>query len=165
MLRRVLHTADSPRRTAGAFALGVFVGVSPFFGLHTLIALLLAFLLRLNRVAVLLGTLVLNPWTILPIYAAGTSLGFWVLRRNGEIQHLALPSGPVGPSTLMDTVSRLGPVLAPFILGNVLLAAAAGAATYPVALRVIARFRRARAARRARRVMERAAAGDPPVAP
>ena len=68
LLRRALHTADSPERTAAAFSLGLFLGFSPLIGLHTLLGLGLAFLLRLNRLAVLLGTFVLNPWTVVPIY-------------------------------------------------------------------------------------------------
>jgi uncharacterized protein len=54
-LGALLHIDDSPERTAAAFALGVFLGFSPFVGLHTVAGVLLAFLLNFNRVAVLLG--------------------------------------------------------------------------------------------------------------
>ena len=43
MVRRwldtLLHVNDTPERTARAFALGVFLGFSPFLGLHTIVAL------------------------------------------------------------------------------------------------------------------------------
>src|SRR5262245_66491344 len=54
-LDHLLHTHDTPQRTAAAYALGVFLGFSPLLGLHTILGLILAFALSLNRVAVLLG--------------------------------------------------------------------------------------------------------------
>ena len=49
-LEQLLHTHDTPGRTAFAFGLGVFLGFSPFLGLHAILGLILAFVLRLNRV-------------------------------------------------------------------------------------------------------------------
>ena len=54
-LDQLLHAHDTPERTAAAFALGVFLGFSPLLGFHTGLGLILAFALKLNRVAVLLG--------------------------------------------------------------------------------------------------------------
>jgi hypothetical protein len=47
-LDALLHVNDTPERTAAAFALGCFIGFSPFLGFHTLIAITLAFFLNLN---------------------------------------------------------------------------------------------------------------------
>ena len=47
----LLHIEDTPERTAAAFALGVFFGFSPFLGFHTILAIIFAFFLNLNRVA------------------------------------------------------------------------------------------------------------------
>ena len=58
---RLLYEHGSPHQLAMAFALGVFVGVSPFLGLHTLMALGFSYLLRLNKPAILLGTMIFNP--------------------------------------------------------------------------------------------------------
>jgi len=74
-LRTILHTGDTPHRTALAFGIGVFIAFSPFLGLHIWIALLISVLFRLNRVAILVGTYLNNPWTFAPIYLAATSLG------------------------------------------------------------------------------------------
>ena len=68
-LDTLLHIADTPERTAAAFALGVFFGFSPFLGLHTILGVVFAFLLNLNRVAVLLGVYSNLPWVIGPYYA------------------------------------------------------------------------------------------------
>src|SRR5216117_2331009 len=68
----LLHVDDSPEHTAAAFALGVFFGFSPFLGLHTLLGVAFAFLLNLNRVAVLLGVYANLPWIIGPYYVFTT---------------------------------------------------------------------------------------------
>ena len=66
-LDHLLHTHDTPERTAAAFAVGVFFGFSPFLGLHTVLGLVVAFAFGLNRVAVLLGVYSNLPW-IVPAY-------------------------------------------------------------------------------------------------
>ena len=68
----LLHTHDSPRRTALAYAVGVALGFSPFFGLHTVLALLVAFLFNLNRVAIVVGAYTNLPWFVAPYYTLTT---------------------------------------------------------------------------------------------
>src|SRR5437762_10984991 len=74
-LSHLLHIDDTPERTAAAFALGVFFGFSPMLGFHTILGILFAFLLNLNRVAVLLGVYSNLPWIIAPYYAFVTLAG------------------------------------------------------------------------------------------
>jgi uncharacterized protein len=74
-LEQLLHTHDTPSRTAAAYALGVFFGFSPLLGLHTVLALCFAFALGLNRVAVLLGVYSNLPWILVPYYTLATWLG------------------------------------------------------------------------------------------
>ena len=73
-LEQLLHTHDTPTRTAFAFGLGVFLGFSPILGLHAILGLILAFVFRLNRVAVLLGVYSNLPW-ILPAYYTVSTIG------------------------------------------------------------------------------------------
>jgi uncharacterized protein (DUF2062 family) len=79
-LEQLLHTHDTPARTAAAYALGVFFGFSPLLGLHTVLALSLAFALGLNRVAVLLGVYSNLPWILVPYYTLATWLGAALMR-------------------------------------------------------------------------------------
>src|SRR3954465_6811547 len=79
-LEQLLHTRDTPQRTAAAYALGVFLGFSPFLGLHTLLGLVFAFTLSLNRVAVLLGIYSNLPWILPAYYTLATALGAAILR-------------------------------------------------------------------------------------
>lgn len=45
----LLHSDDSARKKASSVALGVFVGLSPFWGFQTVLVLFLAVMLRLNK--------------------------------------------------------------------------------------------------------------------
>ena len=72
-LEQLLHTHDTPRRTAAAYALGVFFGFSPLLGLHTILGVIAAFVFNLNRLAVVLGIYSNLPW-ILPAYYTVTTL-------------------------------------------------------------------------------------------
>jgi len=78
LLKKLLHIEDTPERTALAYSIGIFLGFSPFLGFHTLAGLAIAFLFRLNRVAVLLGVWTNTPWWIVPYYMIATWVGMWV---------------------------------------------------------------------------------------
>lgn len=49
-LEDFLHNDDSPKKKALSIALGVFIGLSPLWGFHTVIVIFLAILLKLNKV-------------------------------------------------------------------------------------------------------------------
>src|SRR5215471_1984452 len=78
-LDQLLHTHDTPQRTAAAYALGVFFGFSPLLGLHTVLGLVFAFALNLNRVAVLLGIYSNLPWILPAYYTLVTMAGAAIL--------------------------------------------------------------------------------------
>src|SRR5688500_4353458 len=101
-LDQLLHTHDTPERTAAAYAVGVFFGFSPFLGLHTVMGIAVAFLLNLNRVAVLLGVYSNLPWIIAAYYAGATAIGAIVTRtslppdfriRLGELLEMSMFQG------------------------------------------------------------------------
>ena len=46
----LLQSDDSPRKKALSIALGIFIGISPLWGFHTIIVLFLAMLFKLNKV-------------------------------------------------------------------------------------------------------------------
>src|SRR6266480_3372756 len=80
--RRLLAIDDPPERTALAFSVGVFIGFSPVLGLHTIIATLVAFLFRFNKVAIYLGTYINNPFlTLVPIILVSYAIGAFLLSR------------------------------------------------------------------------------------
>src|SRR5690606_6121985 len=48
-LEDLLHSDDTPAKKAASVALGVWVGLSPFWGFQTVLVLFLAVVLRLNK--------------------------------------------------------------------------------------------------------------------
>ena len=80
--RRLLALDDPPERTALAFSIGVFIAFSPFLGLHTILATLMAFVFRFNKIAVYTGTFINNPFlTLVPIIVASYAIGAFILGR------------------------------------------------------------------------------------
>lgn len=115
-IRRILGLSDTPHRTAVAFALGIFIAFSPILGLHTFLAFFLAWAFRLNRVAVLFGALVNNPWTFTPITITSTWFGIELCCKEMNIPKIdweALTFSTLG--------SQLKAYLLPFVLGSTVL--------------------------------------------
>src|SRR6476659_5406395 len=80
--RRLLSLDDPPERTALAFSIGVFIAFSPFLGLHTITATLIAFIFRFNKIAIYTGTFVNNPFlTVVPIIVVSYAVGAVLLGR------------------------------------------------------------------------------------
>jgi uncharacterized protein (DUF2062 family) len=137
-LRRLLLLGESPPRTALAFAIGVTISFSPFWGLHTALALVAALLFRLNRLAVLVGAWVNNPWTVAPAASLGTALGFWVLGTEVRFPSLAEFS-LLSSESWSQVFSDFEHILWPFVVGNLLLSVPAGVAAYFVLRWILAR--------------------------
>jgi uncharacterized protein (DUF2062 family) len=130
--------SDSPPETvAASFAIGVAISFTPLIGLHWIIALLLAVILKLNKVDVLLGTLVVNPITLPPIAAVAIPIGRFLMRARREaILHLPWHEmfqrsfwTAAGP-----TMKAIGFQLA---VGLFFLSVIAGALTYVILLKLI----------------------------
>ncbi|MFD1095969.1 DUF2062 domain-containing protein [Salegentibacter chungangensis] len=67
----IIKSQETPHKKAAAIALGVFVGISPFWGLHTLLVFSLAALFRLNKVvAFLFSNISIPPLIPVIIYAS-----------------------------------------------------------------------------------------------
>jgi uncharacterized protein (DUF2062 family) len=140
----LLHVEDSPSRVAAAFGLGVFIAFFPILGIHTGMALVLAVLLRLNKVAILLGAWTNNPWTIAPMYTAGTLLGGVVFGVSTESLG-AIDWSLEGRGFYESLVSGLRPLVLPFVVGNLVLGAAAALLSFLAVRSLLARRKRAAA--------------------
>lgn len=144
LLESFLHLDDTPRRIAAAFGVGVYLAFHPLFGLHTLMALGIAFAFRLSRAAVLVGIYVNNPWTIAPMYLAGTTLGCWIL--GVPLEGLTAIQWDLGNLAFYRLLlASLRPYLWPYVLGNTILGIVCGSGAY-FAMRWILERRARRAA-------------------
>ncbi|MBC8378600.1 MAG: DUF2062 domain-containing protein [Planctomycetes bacterium] len=65
---RILHIDDAPDRIARGIAAGLFTAYLPLFGLHIILALLFAAILRANKIMALLFVWISNPFTAVFIY-------------------------------------------------------------------------------------------------
>ena len=147
-LDTLLHVQDTPERTAAAFALGVFFGFSPLLGLHTILGVAFAFLLNLNRVAVLLGVYANLPWVIAPYYAFVTMTAAKMLARYrippgfrshlGSLFEMSLLHGEFWD----QLVAILKPLLLPYAIGSTLGALLMASVAYPLALAFVTSRRR-----------------------
>jgi uncharacterized protein (DUF2062 family) len=138
VLQVLLHVEDSPRRTALAFAIGVWIAFFPVLGLHTALALIIGVSFRLSRVALLLGAYVNNPWTLAPLYTSGTALGCMLLRVSPA--DLWTVDWRLGWAP-MKMLERLAPFLWPFVVGNLVLGTLAAIVAYGLMRRLLERRR------------------------
>jgi uncharacterized protein (DUF2062 family) len=155
LLVELMGRAETPERVAAAVALGVGVGLSPFIGFHFILAVVLAFLFRLNKLDAVLGSFAGNPWTLPPFYAMGYRLGRTILG------YAPARVPPLQWRRILHHdfwISFRGPGFSPrlisFLVGTTLLAAAFGLGTYLAARGALKLYHRrhpriaARAARR-----------------
>ncbi len=146
LVRKLLHIEDTPERTALAYSAGIFLGFSPLVGFHTLMGLAVAFLFRLNRVAVLLGVWSNTPWWIVPFYSAATWVGMWVVgfqvgqEGTVEVFRLGMERGFLRSSFWASLASQSGLLLS-FTVGSLILAILLSLAAYPLSLRWIKFYR------------------------
>jgi len=146
LLRKLLHIEDTPERTALAFSIGIFLGFSPFLGLHTFSGLAIAFSFKLNRVAILLGVWSNTPWWLVPYYTLATWLGMGVVRFRIDwvtlegIFQMGKEKGFLTSEFWMQIASQWG-LLASFLTGSLILALLFSLIAYPVSLRGIRFYR------------------------
>lgn len=148
--RRLLALDDPPERTAFAFAVGVFIAFSPFLGLHTIMATVLAFAFRFNKVAIYSGTFVNNPFlTFIPIVVASYAVGAFLLGRPlappAEGMALLRDPHPLAAAYWRELFTRGWDVLLPFAVGGTLLSVVCSLAAYPATLYLLRAHRRRKA--------------------
>lgn len=77
-VKAILALDSHPGHIAAGFAVGVFISFTPFFGLHTPLAIAAAFLFRLNKLTTITGAWVNTPFTVAPVLIASFKLGRWL---------------------------------------------------------------------------------------
>ncbi|HEY0874631.1 MAG TPA: DUF2062 domain-containing protein [Vicinamibacterales bacterium] len=142
-LIELLKSAGPPRRTAAAFALGVFLSFSPFLGLQILLGMGAAITFRLSRAVVFAGLCTNLPWLMLPWYTLSTAAGALVLRApaatdvSGSLARLFdLPL--TGPAFWTQALDIASPFLWSFLVGSTAGALVIGVISYVVTHRYLA---------------------------
>ena len=131
-IQLILSVKDTPHRISIAFALGIFIGMSPLFGIHTLLGLAVAYVFRLNKLVTIVGVYVTNPWTIIPIYTFST----WVGAKCLGIDKI-LPDIDWGRITFSSLMNDFSPLLMPFIVGTVLIGVLSSIVSYMIVFHLL----------------------------
>lgn len=178
---RLSRLPDTPERIAIGVAAGVYASFTPLFGLHFILAALLARIMGGNILASLLATFFGNPITF-PLIAMGSvELGNWMLGQGG-IAHFPqiMASFGMASAELWDNLvaiftgqphnwQRLNlffwRVFLPYLIGGIVPGVICSVAMYYLSLPLIRTYQaRRRKALRRRFEESRALLGDDPVA-
>ena len=144
--RRLLAIDDPPERTALAFSIGVFIAFSPFLGLHTIMATVVAFAFRFNKIAIYAGTFLNNPpFTLVPIIIASYAVGALILGRPLSIpeegvrllKNPAIFSGDYYRQIFVQSWY----LVEPFALGATVLSVVCSLLAYPITLKTLRVYR------------------------
>jgi uncharacterized protein (DUF2062 family) len=136
-LREVLKVNDSPHKIAISFAIGIFIGMSPILGLHTVLGLAAAWVFRLNKFVTIIGVYVTNPWTIVPIYTFATWFGAKLMGLKDII-----PDIQWNNLTFSYLVNEMKPLLLPFVFGTTFIGFLSAVIGYVVVYKAVVRSRK-----------------------
>lgn len=135
-IRAVLELDDPPDRIALAAAIGIFIAFTPTLGLHTISCLLLAWAFRVSKFVALTSSLVMNPWTMVPLYSF--CLWFGIRITGGEF---AAPAIAWNELTFSGFFSVVRPYLWPLVAGTLSIGTVSALVSYVVVYRAVLRFR------------------------
>ena len=143
MLVRFVRLRGLPEEIAKGVALGIFIGMTPTFGLQMAIALFFAYLLKENRLAAILGVWITNPITAPIIYAIEYEMGRIIL----GMDRASLPQ-----EFTFRAYAELGwNILLPIWVGGLVAGIILGALAYFITLRMVPIVKRWRIPRWPRR--------------
>ena len=134
---KTVRLSDSPHRIAMGLACGAGVSFSPIMTTHLLQAAILAFFLRGNIPASLIGTIVGNPWTFPFIWWASITVGTEIFHLMGISATSNIPED-VTLTMLWDMLwTEPLRLILPWLLGGYILCAVAVILSYPLYLNLI----------------------------
>ncbi len=118
-LREIAEKDTHPHDVAIAFSIGLFIALATP-GIDLLLALLVGYLLRLHKIALVFGVALINPLTTAFIYPLSFKLGQYVVRYE-SVEGTAFFS--------LETLRNIG---VPLLIGNFIMALLLGALSYGI---------------------------------
>jgi hypothetical protein len=136
-LREAFSGEMDEKALAAGFAVGVFFSFSPLVSLHTVLALLVALIFRLSKIAAAAGVWVNNPYTMPFVFYGCLRLGEWML--GSGFHPLACERWT------LDAILRAAmPCIAPLMLGTTVVGLVAAAVAYGIVYQIAVRVKSAR---------------------
>ena len=151
-LRAILQLQDTPHSIALGTSLGVFIGLTPSFGIQMMLVLTLAFLTKpffhFNRFAALVAVYVSNPFTMVPIYWFNYRIGAIFTDTRITWENFVELFQYSGYSEWWGTITTVFYTLGtPLIIGSLIVASFFALPTYPLILRLAERVQEHREAK------------------
>lgn len=152
-LRAILQLKDSPHSIALGTAIGVFIGLTPTFGIQMVLVLAIACLvrpvLRFNQIAALVAVYVSNPFTAVPIYWLNYRVGAVFMNSTISWEEFVKLFEYDGFAEwwacMVNVFYTIG---SPLIIGSLIVATFCALPTYPLMLRLLERVHARRELRR-----------------
>jgi len=142
-VKRLLRLSDSPHSIAAGFASGVALAMTPFIGFHYLLCFVVAFLVRGNVLAAVLGTSVGNPLTFPLIWVSTYEIGSLILGWFGMSPE-QLDFHALRLKLLTESWREIWPVIELMLVGAVPLALLFGGLSYVLVHGAARRFQASR---------------------
>jgi len=132
-IKRVKQLKGDPNFIATGMAIGIFVGITPTFPFHTILAIGLAYILRASKAAAAIGVWIGNPLTIPFIYMGSYKTGALILGTS-------LPFD--AKYTTFTELTKLGlKATIALLTGGVIIGIPFAAASYFITRRLVKKFR------------------------
>lgn len=144
--KRLLRISATPHQVALGLAIGVLAASSPLFGLHIILAGIVTWLLRGNIAAAILGTMLSNPLTFLPIVMIDYKLGHFYFSFFGNVDEIPLAEiramfeGLSVSQAWSILLEAWDTVMKPILLGGLILGVFLGGLAYICAYRATRQF-------------------------
>ena len=147
---RTVRVTGTPEYIAGGVALGLAVGLIVPIGFQLVIAIPLAFILRVAKVPAAIFTFITNHFTVIIIYPFQCYIGALITNTSYSSLRADLKVFFSDP-TLHNFLGIGWDVAAAFLVGGVLLAIVTATPGYFISLALVRQFRKRRAERLARK--------------
>ena len=149
LLNKFKQMQGSPVSLARGAAVGVFIGIAPLMPLKSMLIVLITLATGSSTVAALLvGTLICNPITYLPLYYLAWVVGDFLLPGRASWPALQAALGQLQHLSLINAVSLAGQIGVDvgvvLLAGGCLIALPPALLSYPLALRFFLAMERKR---------------------
>ena len=155
---KIVRAEGTPTYIARGWALGMFIGCVIPMSAQLLISIPLSFVLRCSKIGATLGTFITNPVTVLFIYPALCLVGNKIIGGSLSWEATQQAARDLVKLDVSGFLHLGGDLIASFFVGGFLLAAVCTPLTYFGVYHLVLRYRRIKAALKAKRRETHAAA-------
>ncbi|WP_319405110.1 DUF2062 domain-containing protein [uncultured Desulfosarcina sp.] len=135
---RFIKLKGAPREIALGFALGLLIGMTPFFGMHFISSILLASLLGWSKIAAMVGVNITNVVTAPLIYPVNYWVGVRLVGFSKEIDW----STALKVADMLALMQQSPLILVDLSIGGMILGIPLAVAGYFLAFRMICLYRK-----------------------